>query len=73
MSSKKEITPDFQRDNKKKNVRKYVKTIRFNEREVAVIDQFCEKFNIQSKAGFFRETIMKSILEQLDDSHPRLF
>lgn len=73
MSVKKEIKPDFQRDNKEKSVRKYIKTIRFNERELSVIDQFCDKFNIQSKAGFFRETIIKSILEQLDDSHPRLF
>ena len=73
MSPKKIISPDFQRDSKEKCVRKYTKGIRFNEKEVAVINHFCEKFNIKSQSGFFRETIIKSILDQLGESYPRLF
>lgn len=63
----------YRRYSRSRLTRKYKKTIRFNAKELSVIDQFCTKYNIKSQAGFFRDTIIDSILRQMDDGHPRLF
>lgn len=54
-------------------VRRYRKTILFNERERSVINQYCKKFSVKNQAAFMREVVISHILEQLDDNYPKLF
>ncbi len=67
------ISPDIRTQEKKRLERNHRQTILFNEKEISLINQYCQKFNIQSKSSFFRNTILAHVLEQLDDSHPTLF
>ncbi len=71
--NKETLTPDFIRQSKKTLLRTERRTILFNKKELAVIDQYCDKFNIKSKSAFFRESIVSAVLQQLDDSSPKLF
>lgn len=49
------------------------KAILFNEKELSLIDQYCERFSIRNKSAFMREIVISHILEQLDDNYPKLF
>jgi hypothetical protein len=72
-SKKGALPPDFLKQQKKSLVRKYRKTILFNEKEIFAIEQYCSRFNIKSKSAFFREAIISHILNQMDDNYPKLF
>ena len=67
------LTPDFQREERERLVRRYRKTILFNERERTLIDRYCEKYSIRNKSAMMRDVIIEHILEQLDSNYPRLF
>lgn len=67
------ISPDIRSQEKRQLERCHRQTILFNEKEISLINQYCDKFNIRSKSSFFRNTILSHVLEQLDDSHPTLF
>ncbi|MFA6677315.1 MAG: hypothetical protein WCS34_06960 [Bacteroidales bacterium] len=58
---------------KKELERTIIKTIRFNSKEIAVIDEYCKKFHVRSKSSFFRSAIMNEVLSQIDDNYPKLF
>lgn len=49
------------------------KTVLFNDREVAAIEEYCRVYNISSKSAMFRQAIMERVLEGLDEQHPTLF
>ena len=49
------------------------KTILFNNRELSVIESYCQKYRINNRAKFMRETIITSILKKLDEDYPTLF
>lgn len=70
---KKIITPDFLRKDKARYLRLYGKTIRFNKMELEYIDEYCKKYNIHSKATFFRDCIIGTVMKELDENYPRLF
>ena len=72
-SQKHNLSPDFRSGQREKLVRRYRKTILFNERERSLINQYCEKYSIRSQSAFLREIIISHILEQMDDNYPRLF
>ena len=54
-------------------VRKYRKTILFNEKEMALINNYCSRFGIRCKSAFIREAIISHILKQMNENYPRLF
>jgi len=59
---------------KEKNLPRVHKTvISFNDREMAVIDHFCEKYKVKVRSRMYREAIITTILRQLEKDHPRLF
>jgi hypothetical protein len=58
---------------KEKLTRNNRKTILFNQKEVEVINSFCKKYNIKSQTKFCREAIISTILQRLDEDHPKLF
>ena len=72
-SAKHNLAPDFRRERQDKLVRRYRKTILFNEKELSLINQYCEKYGVRSKSGFIRNVVITHILEQIDDNYPRLF
>ena len=72
-SQKHNLSPEFRREQREKLVRRYRKTILFNERERSVINQYCQKFSVKNQSAFMREIVISHILEQLDDNYPKLF
>lgn len=58
---------------KEKLKRKHKQGFLFNELELAVFNQYCEKYHITNKARFMRETIITAILKQFDQDYPTLF
>ncbi|MBR0110577.1 MAG: hypothetical protein K5909_04155 [Bacteroidales bacterium] len=52
---------------------KHRKTVLFNDREVAAIEEYCKVYHISSKSAMFRQAIMERVLEGLDELHPTLF
>ena len=71
--NKKILTPDFLRKDKTRYLRLYGKTIRFNRMELEYIDEYCKKYNVHSKAAFFRDCIIGTVMKELDQNYPRLF
>ncbi|MDR0418998.1 MAG: ribbon-helix-helix domain-containing protein [Prevotellaceae bacterium] len=49
------------------------KTITFNTEEYNFIDNFCKKYGIKNRSKFFRESIVRNILQELEQDHPKLF
>lgn len=56
-----------------KLLRKYRKTILFNEKELAAINHYCSKYKIASKSAFIRNAVIAHIMADLDENYPKLF
>jgi len=54
-------------------LRKNKKSILFNNKEMKVIESYCEKYRIQNRSKFMREAIITTILKKLDEDYPTLF
>ena len=67
------VKPDFQSSEREQLIRKYSKSIRFNKKEMDVLNDYFERFNIHSKSAFFREAIMMTVLKSLDENYPEIF
>lgn len=61
---------DRQRESLKRNHRK---SVLFNSREIAAIDEYCKRFNVSSRSALIRKTVMEQVLSGLEESHPKLF
>lgn len=72
-SQKHQLRPDFRSGQREQLVRRYRKTILFNEKERSLISRYCEKFSVKNKSAFIRDIVISHILEQIDDNYPRLF
>jgi len=67
------LSPDYRREQQSRLVRRYRKSVLFNEKEISLINQFCEKYSVRNKSAFIRNIVISHILEQMDDNYPRLF
>lgn len=47
--------------------------IYLNDKEMAAVKEYCDRFGVKERSTIFREATMERILSQLDDSHPTLF
>ena len=72
-SKKHNLAPGFRSEEKARLVRNRRKTVFFNEKELSLIDQYCERFSIRNKSAFMRDIVISHILKQLDDNYPKLF
>ncbi|NMB37634.1 MAG: hypothetical protein GX993_06330 [Bacteroidales bacterium] len=72
-SKKKQLSPDIIAQERDELLRRYRKTILFNEREISLIEQYCTKYKISSQSTLFRDIIISHILQQVDDNYPKLF
>lgn len=48
-------------------------TLLFNQREREAIDLYCQKYKINNKSKFMRETILTEVLKRFDEDYPTLF
>ncbi len=64
---------EFEKRKDKSLKRKHRQTFYFNERELSVFNQYCEKYKIKNRAKFMRETIVTAILKKFDEDYPSLF
>ena len=56
-----------------KQPREYRISILLNEKEQRMLDRFCEKYGVSNRSRLIRETLMRTILKQLDNDQPTLF
>lgn len=67
------VDPEYLKKQKAALVRRHRQVIYLNDREMAAIEQYCDKFRVGTKSVLFREAIMEKVLKELDDNHPTLF
>lgn len=61
-------------DKQKASLRRvYRKTVLFNEKELAAIDEYCHRFKVSSRSALMRQAVMERILTGLEENHPTLF
>ena len=67
------IDPEYLRKQQASLVRIHRKTVRFNDREMAAIDEYCRRFKVSSRSALIRQAVMERIMQTLDETHPTLF
>jgi len=53
--------------------RTFRKSVLFNSREVAAMDEYCKRFGIASRSALIRKSVMECVMRGLDESTPTLF
>jgi hypothetical protein len=54
-------------------VRKSSQSIRFNNKEMSAINNYCKKFKIKNKSKFMREAIISEVLRKFEKNYPTLW
>ena len=54
-------------------LRTYRKSVFFNKKELAAINEYCNKFGVRSRSALIRKATMEHVLKELDKNHPTLF
>ena len=67
------VDPEYLKKQKAALARRHRQVIYLNDREMAAVRAYCERFSIDTKAPLFRQAIMEKILTELEDNHPTLF
>ena len=67
------IDPEYLRKQQASLVRIHRKTVLFNDREMAAIDEYCRRFKVSSRSALIRQAVMERIMQTLDETHPTLF
>ena len=49
------------------------KSVFFNKKELAAINEYCKRFGVRSRSALIRQATMEHILKELDENHPTLF
>ena len=57
----------------KKLVRKHKKSVLLNDKEIAVLNQYCEKYKVKNRSKLIRESLFSSIMGTFEDDYPTLF
>ncbi len=65
--------PEYLKKRKAALRRVHRQVIYLNDKEMAAVQEYCDRFGIKEKSSLFREAAMERILSQLDDCHPTLF
>ncbi len=56
-----------------KLTRTTARLIRFNYKEINVINTYCDKFKVKNKSKFMREAIITEVLRKFDQNYPTLW
>jgi len=54
-------------------LRKNRHALLFNNREMKAIEAYCNKYKVNNKSKFMRETILSEVLRKFDEDYPSLF
>ena len=54
-------------------VRKHKIIFTLNDKELEAIQKYLSKYRIKNKSRFYRETIIRHILKQMEEDSPELF
>ncbi len=49
------------------------KSVFFNKKELAAINEYCKRFGVRSRSALISQATMERILNELDENHPTLF
>ena len=69
----KNVDPEYLEKQRASLRRIYRKSVLFNEKEKAAIEEYCRLFKISSKSALIRQSVMERVLSALDENHPTLF
>lgn len=58
---------------REKLVRKHKITFMLNDKEMEAIENYLSRYRIRNKSRFYRETIVRHILKQMEKDTPELF
>ena len=58
---------------REKLVRKHKITFMLNDKEMQAIENYLSRYRIKNKSRFYRETIVRHILKQMEKDTPELF
>ena len=58
---------------REKLVRKHKITFMLNDKEMEAIEKYLSRYRIRNKSRFYRETIVRHILKQMEKDTPELF
>lgn len=58
---------------REKLVRKHKITFMLNDKEMEAIENYLSRYRIKNKSRFYRETIVRHILKQMEKNTPELF
>lgn len=58
---------------REKLVRKHKITFMLNDKEMEAIENYLSRYRIKNKSRFYRETIVRHILKQMEKDAPELF
>jgi hypothetical protein len=53
--------------------RSYRAAFSLNEEEKAMIDRYLSRYKIKNRARWYRETVLKHVLEMMERDYPTLF
>ena len=53
--------------------RTHRKTVLFNDKELAAIQEYCRRFKVGSRSALIRQAVMERVLRGLEENHPTLF
>lgn len=67
------ISPDYLEKEMQALKRNKRKTVFFNDKELAAIDEYCKRFKVSSRSALIRQATMERILTELGENHPTLF
>ena len=67
------VDPAFLEKQRASLLRKHRQVIYLNDKEMAAIDEYCARFNVETRAVLLREAVMEKVLSELDNAHPTLF
>lgn len=71
--NKQPLEPDFLSKEREKLVRSHTRSIRFNKKELDLIDKYCEVYKIKSKSSILRTIVISAMLQRFDEEYPKLF
>ncbi len=67
------IDPRYLDKERKALQRSERKSVFFNKKEIAAINEYCKKFGVRSRSALIRQATMEHVLKELDANHPTLF
>lgn len=67
------VDPEYLEKQRASLRRRHRKTVLFNDRELAAVDEYCRRFKVSSRSALIRQATMQQVLSSLSDIHPTLF